>query len=94
MLEQMIIKGANKLIETKYQHIKLPSVVYSKVTKVQDATGYYVYNLKILDENKEIDTRFPEIPKVKSTVALEYGDICTVVLLYGQLNIHIVGKVI
>jgi hypothetical protein len=53
-----------------------------------------VYNLKILDENKEVDTEFPEIPEVNSTVALEYGDTCAVALLYGQLKVHIVGKVI
>lgn len=94
MLEQMITNVINKLVKTKYQHIELPSVVYAKVTKVQETTGYYVYNLKILDENKEIDTEFPEIPEVKSTVGLEYGDIAAVTLLYGQLKVYIVGKVI
>lgn len=94
MLEQMIINVINKLFKTKYQHIELPSVVYAKVTKVQDVSGYYVYNLKILDENKEINADFPEIPEVNSMVALEYGDICTVALLYGKLKVQIIGKVI
>lgn len=94
MLEQMIQNVIEKLIKAKYQHIKLPSAVYARVTRVQEYPTHYVYNLKILDENKAVNREFPEIPEVKSFVRLENGDIATVLLLYGQLNIHIVGKVI
>jgi hypothetical protein len=94
MLEQMIQNVIEKLIKARYQHIKLPSAVYAKVTKVQEYVDYSVYNLKILDENKEINSEFPEIPEVKSTVRLVNGDIAAVLLLYGQLNVYIVGKVV
>lgn len=94
MLEQMIQNVIEKLVNTRYQHIKLPSAVYARVTKVQEYPDYYIYNLKILDENKVINTEFPEIPEVKSKVVLENGDIATVLLLYGQLNVYIVGKVV
>ncbi len=94
MLEQMIQNVIEKLIKARYQHIKLPSAVYAKVTKVQEYADYSVYNLKILDKNKEINSEFPEIPEVKSTVRLVNGDIAAVLLLYGQLNVYIVGKVV
>ncbi len=94
MLEQMIQNVIEKLIKAKYQHIKLPSAVYAIVTKVQEYPDYYVYNLKILDENKAVNALFPEIPEVKSKVALENSDVAAVLLLYGQLNIYIVGKVV
>ena len=94
MLEQMIQNVIEKLIKTKYAHIKLSSAVYAKVTKVQQYPDYYLYNLKILDENKEVNAEFPEIPEVKSKVVLESGDVAAVLLLYGQLNVYIVGKVV
>lgn len=94
MLEQMIQNVIEKLIKEKYHHIRLPSSVFAQITKVQEKDDYYIYNLKILDENKAINPEFPEIPEVKSEVKLENGDIAAVLLLYGQLNIHIVGKVV
>lgn len=94
MLEQMIQNVIEKLIQVRYQHVKLPATVYAKITKAQEYPDYYVYNLKILDENKAINTSFPEIPEVKSKEKLDYGDVAAVVLLYGKLNVFVVGKVI
>jgi len=94
MMEQMVNSVVEKRIKANYQHIKLPSCVYAKITKVSQNADHYVYNLKILDENKAINSEFPEIPEVKSFVRLENGDIAAVLLLYGQLNVHIVGKVV
>ncbi|MBU5312214.1 hypothetical protein KQI38_09260 [Tissierella carlieri] len=94
MLEQMIQNVIEKFIKAKYHHIRLPSSVFAKITKVQEQAEYYIYNLKILDENKAINPEFPEIPEVKSEIKLENGDIATVLLLYGQLNVYIIGKVI
>ena len=94
MLEQMIQNVIEKLVKARYQHIKRPTAVYAKITKAQESSDYYVYNLKILDENKDIDTSYPEIPDVKSTVKLETGDVATVLLLYGQTNVFVVGEVI
>ena len=94
MLEQMIKNVIEKLIQVRYQHVKLPATVYAKITKAQEYTDYYVYNLKILNENKAIDTSFPEIPEVMSKEKLETGDVAAVLLLYGKLNVFVVGKVI
>lgn len=92
MLEQMIKNVFEKHVKESYQHIALPPAVLAKITKAQTQADYYVYNLKILDENKEINSEFPEIPEVKSKVRLDSGDVAAVLLLYGQLNVYIVGR--
>lgn len=94
MLAEMIDAAVNKKIERDFPHLKLPAGKYARITKVQEYPGYYEYNLKILDENRAIDGNFPEIPGVKSFVKFEDGDTVTVLLLYGQIIVHIVGKVV
>ncbi len=94
MLEQMIEIKIDNTINKKYPHLRLPIAVYARITKVQEHIEYYEYNLKILDENKEIDSDFPEVPGIKSKDKYEYGDTVAVLLLYGQLNVFIVGRVI
>lgn len=94
MLEEMIEIKLNNTIKTKYPHLRLPIAVYARVTKVKEFTEYYEYNLKILDENKEIDVNFPEVPGIKAREKYESGNTVVVVLLYGQLNVFIVGRVI
>lgn len=59
-----------------------------------DVTGkWYEYNLKILTKTGDTDTRFPEIPGVKSKIPLKEGDIAAVMLMYGTLRPCIVGEV-
>jgi hypothetical protein len=94
MLEAMMSAAIDKKIKTEYPHLELPAAVYAKVTKVQQLSEGYEYNLKILDEIKEVNESFPEIPGVMSEIALEAGDIAVVLLLYGKLNVFVVGKVI
>ncbi len=94
MLEAMISAAIDKKIKTEYPHLELPAAVYARVTKVQELVVGYEYNLKVLDEIKEVDESFPEIPGVRSEYALEAGDIAVAILLYGKLNVFIVGRVI
>lgn len=94
MLEEMIESKINITIERKYPHLKLPVAVYARITMFQEYPENYLYSLKILDENFEIDSKFPEIPGVKSKEKYLDGDIVVVLLLYGQLNVFIAGKVI
>ncbi|WP_018752680.1 hypothetical protein [Paenibacillus sanguinis] len=88
-LAQMINTAVKKQIETDYPHLLYPAAVRAKITK---AAGEY--NLKILDDNGVIDARYPEIPNVKSEQIFEVGDTVAVLLMYGQLDLYIVGKVV
>ena len=94
MLEDMMKIVMENKIKTEYPQLLLPVAAYAKVTKVQEFTDYALYNLKLLDENRNIDTRYPELPDTRSGFGLESGDIVTVLLMYGQLQPYIVGKVI
>lgn len=59
-----------------------------------DVTGkWYEYSLKILTKTGDTDTRYPEIPGVKSRVPLKQGDVAAIMLLYGELRPCIVGEV-
>lgn len=94
MIENMVKSVLRKTIKNQYPHLKLPGSVYARVTKVRPMGDHYEYNLKILDENKVIDDKFPEIPKVKSRLNIENGKVVAILLMYGQLNAHIVGEVV
>lgn len=88
-LVQMVQTAVSKQLETKYPHLMYPAAARAKITKSSGG-----YNLKILDENGVIDERFPEIPAVKSDQVFEVGDTVAVLLMYGGLDIHIVGKAV
>ena len=95
MIEDMVSNIIEKKISTKYPHIQLPSIVMAKITAVITVieNTLFLYNLKILDKNGEVDERFPEIPEVKSTIKTTYGKTVVIGLLYGELNPYIIGEV-
>lgn len=94
MLEQYVHTVVDKKIQQQYPHIEMPSAVCALITKAQPTRERYMYSVKILDANRIVDERFPEIPGVMSELALDQGDIVAVLLLYGQLDVCIVRKVV
>lgn len=64
-------------------------VELDKASKKEDV---YTVTLKILDKNKQTDTRFPEVPMVSTKVPVESGDTVVVILLYGECDPYIVGR--
>lgn len=91
MLESMINAAIAKKIQTDYPHLLQPLAVRAQITKVS-GSGMYDYNLKILDADSRIDERYPEVPGIKSNQAYDQGDTVVVLLLYGQLDLYIIGK--
>ncbi|MCY9762121.1 hypothetical protein [Paenibacillus alvei] len=94
MLEQMINTLIDKRIQEQYPHTQLSAGMLAEVTKAQLGSDIHEYNLKCLDESRNVDERFPEIPGVKSDLKFEVGDIVAVLLMYGQLDVHIIGKAV
>lgn len=92
MLKGFVKKAMNEEFRTNYPHLLFPSCIYAKVVSVKTERGKYICTLKILDKNKVVDTRFPEIPFVKTEISLEHGDIAVVLLLYGEMNPYIIGR--
>ena len=54
---------------------------------------WFEYNLKILTKDGDPDSRYPEIPGVKSKIQIKAGGIAAVALLYGELSPFIIGEV-
>jgi len=94
MIKEMIEGVMEESINTKYPHLQLPMAVYAEVKKVTPRDGFYEYNLKILDKNKNETEAFPIIPNVKSNLVCDIGNIVTALLMYGELDVFIVGAVI
>lgn len=94
MIAEAITIGVKKVLDESYPHLLRPAVMYAKVTAAQNAGGYYVYSLKILDKNGEVDDGFKEIPGVKSKIQADSGATVAVALPYGELNPFILGTVV
>ncbi|MCQ4924079.1 hypothetical protein NE686_13335 [Tissierella carlieri] len=94
MLEDFVKTAVRKQMKTEFPHLELPAAMYAKVTKRTELGEYYEYNLKILDEDKQVDDNFPEMPHVKSKQGYEVGDVVAVLMLYGKNSPYIVGEVV
>ena len=94
MLANMMNILIDKRMKEDYPHALLPSGVLGQITRVQLGSVVHEYNLKILDETRNVDDRFPEIPQVQSDKGFEVGDIVALLLLYGQLDVYIIGKAV
>lgn len=94
MIKEVMKTGVNKTLQENFPHLLQPAVVCAKVTKAHNANNYYVYNLKILDKSGEVDSSFPEIPGVRSKVQADAGATVAVALLYGELNLFVIGVVV
>jgi hypothetical protein len=94
MIEELVQTGVNKVLSEEFPHLLRPAFVCARITKAQDAGGYYVYNLKILDKTGEIDSSFSEIPSIHSKVQAATGATVAVALLYGELNPFIIAEVV
>lgn len=93
MIKKIVIATMDDQIATQYPHLQNPSCMYARVTKAtQIVLGNYKVSLKILDKIKNIDTNFPEVPLVSTTISFEIGDIAIVTLLYGECNPFIIGR--
>lgn len=46
----------------------------------------------MLDKNKQPDSRFPEVPGVKTDIIILKNDIVAVVLMYGECSPYIIGR--
>lgn len=95
MLEEMIKAVIDKVIDTKYPHLKQPSILLAKATLVNGGpeSAWNEYRLTVLDRFGAIDERYPVLPGVQSVKLFEPGVIVAVALPYGDLTPVIIGEV-
>lgn len=73
--------------------LKIEDKDAGRTFEVKIAGKWFEYNLKILTKDGDIDTRFPEVPGVRSKIQIQAGGTAAVALLYGELMPHIIGEV-
>lgn len=94
IIEKAIASVSEKTAARAFPHINHAGSVYAQITSATKNKGYFTYRLKLLDAEKSIDSRFGEIPNVKSKQELTTGAVVAVALLYGQAEPYIIGEVI
>lgn len=92
MMKQFVVQELSQQIKENYPHMQYPPFLYARVVSVKKVSGKYEAILKILDKNKQVDNRFPEIPKVVTDIEVHKSDVVVVALLYGELNPYIIGR--
>lgn len=88
-----VVKGENEESGDSVQQTgaSITSALTSKAASVRKGELYEA-TLKILDKNKQPDSRFPEVPGVKTDILILKNDIVAVVLMYGECSPYIIGR--
>jgi len=92
MMKQFVVQELGEQIKKNYPHLQYPPLLYAKAVQVQGDQPPREITLKILDKNKQPDSRFPEVPKVATDLYIKKDDIVVIALLYGELNPYILGR--
>lgn len=92
MMKQFVKQELEQQIRKDYSHLQYPPLLYAKAVQVQGELPPRKITLKILDKNKQPDSRFPEIPNVKTDIYIEKGEVVVIALLYGELEPYILGR--
>lgn len=92
LLKKFVEEEFQRQIQENYPYLRHPPCVYAEVIKVKDNQGIYTAVLKILDKNKNKDSRFSEIPNVTTEIPIKAGDVVVSVLMYGECDPFIIGR--
>jgi len=92
MMQKFVEQELENQIKQNYPHMQYPPGLYAKVVSVRQNGELYEATLKILDKNKQPDSRFPEVPGVKTDILILKNDIVAVVLMYGECSPYIIGR--
>ncbi len=92
MMKKFVEQELQAQIKENYPHLQYPSGLYAKVVDVKQSSNLYEVTLKILDKNNQPDSRFPEVPKVKTDIPVLKDEIVAIVLMYGECRPYIIGR--
>lgn len=92
MMKMFVAQELGNQIKENYPHLQYPSGLYAKVVKVKQKGELYETTLKILDKNRQVDFRFPEIPKVKTDIPVIKDEVVAIVFMYGECRPYVIGR--
>lgn len=78
-----------KKLESYEKEIVIEWEGQEKQCKVKDY--YYAYNIKIINENGNVNTKYPDLPNIRCKEKYDIGDYVTIALVEGEMNPVIVG---
>lgn len=93
LLRKMITGIVLDTIRTRFHHMETPSNLYVKVVKVTEKSSYYEYSVKVLDSSRNIDSRYPEIPRIKCRKYYETGTVLIALSMNGELDLVLLEAV-
>ena len=76
MMQKFVEQELENQIKQNYPHMQYPPGLYARVVSVK----------------KKGDSRFPEVPGVKTDILILKNDIVAVVLMYGECSPYIIGR--
>lgn len=92
MLRSFVEQALDERLREKYPHVQHPAGMYARVVRVKEDHGTCVCTVRLLDEAGNDNPRFPEIPGVKTGIALKEGDLAAVLLMYGGSSMFVIGR--
>lgn len=92
MLKMFVGQELGRQIKENYPHMQYPPCLHAKVAAVKNKGELYETTLKILDKNRQPDSRFPEIPKVITDIPVLKDETVVIILLYGECRPYIIGR--
>lgn len=92
MMKMFVGQELGNQIKENYPQMQYPPCLYAKVVAVKKKGELYEATLKILDKNRQPDSRFPEVPKVATGIPVLKDETVAVVLMYGECKPYIIGR--
>ena len=95
MMKGFVDREIDEQIRAKYPHLRHPTGVCARIVGTganSKQPGIYEYIIRILDEDMNVDTQYPEIPGVLSALSLEKDEVVVVLFLYGGTDVYILGR--
>lgn len=86
-----VITTAEMLDETYVTECRISCEENGKTYHCKVERNYYLYAVKVLDNNESVLEQYPELIEIKSRQQYESGDVVQVVFLGNELEAAIVG---
>lgn len=93
MLNEFVKKVVEGLLETRYPHLRYPSVMYAEVIRCTAGKKGYKATLRLADKAGRLRYDMAEIPDVSTERGYQPGDFVVVAMPYGEISRpYIIGK--
>lgn len=94
MLKGFINEEVEQKLKANYPHALHPTGIYARVIYIEKKLDFTECVIKILNEDLTENKSFPEIPRIKTNVEVENGDIVAVVKMYAGSGYFVIGRLL